>query len=110
MGRGLFIYKGENMRCALSFDENTALYEQKVKAWGELQSLDDEPAYKEDDIVNEYDKAFFRGVKTAFDYVCNELDEMVELGELAENTSHYIQSGMSGELCMHLFSIIDNQE
>lgn len=36
------------MRCALSFDENKELMDQKVAAWGEMQSLEEDPVYKED--------------------------------------------------------------
>ena len=36
------------MRCALSYDENKELMDQKVAAWGEMQSLEEDPVYKED--------------------------------------------------------------
>jgi hypothetical protein len=97
------------MRCALSFDENTALYEQKVKAWGELQSLDDEPAYKEEDIVDKEARVFFHGLKVAFETVANDLDDMVEDEEITEDASNKIQRGMCAELALHLFRIIDHQ-
>lgn len=40
------------MRCALSFDEDKDLIDQKVAAWGEMQSLKEEPCYREEDIAD----------------------------------------------------------
>lgn len=41
------------MRCALSFDEDKSLIDQKVSSWGEMQSMKEEPAYKEEANVSE---------------------------------------------------------
>ena len=98
------------MRGALSFDENKDLLDQELSAWGEMQSTDEEPCYKESDIEDERDAAFFRGVKAAMDSVCTDLDNLVEDGELSQDTSDYLQVLMAGELAMYLYSILDNQE
>lgn len=98
------------MRCALSFDENKELINQKVAAWGEMQSLEEDPAYKEEDIKDEKEAAFFRGIKTAMDSVCHDLENLVEEEEISEEASDELQALMAGELAMQLFSILDNQE
>lgn len=51
------------MRCALNFDSEKDLVEQDLSAWGEYQSLSEEPSYKEIDIVSEREKNFFKGYK-----------------------------------------------
>lgn len=99
-----------NMRCALSFDENKDLTEQKLSAWGEMQSLKEEPAYKEEDIADDEDKAFFRGVKAAMDAVSIDLENAVVDEIISEDANEHLQTLISGELAMHLFSILDNQE
>ena len=98
------------MRCALSFDENKELMDQKVAAWGEMQSLEEDPAYKEEDIKDEKEAAFFRGVKMAMDSVCNDLSDLLEEEMMSEEADNELQARMAGELAMHLFSILDNQE
>ena len=97
------------MRCALKWDEEKDLIDQKLSAWGEMQSLTEEPHYKEDDIKNEKDKEFFFGFKMAFDFVCNILDNMVSDEEITEEISEEIQKYFPGELAMQLFSILDHQ-
>lgn len=98
------------MRCAIDFDESKPLVGQEVKAWGEMQGLAEEPGYKESDIESETDRQYFIGYKAAMDDVCNILDMMVDDGYLKKKKSRKIQIYMSGELCMNLFSILDNQE
>ena len=98
------------MRCALSFDENKDFAAQNLAAWGEMQSTSEEPSYREEDIRDKWDMAFFRGVKVAMDSVSIDLINLVEDGELTQNTADYLLSLISGELAMHLFSILDNQE
>ena len=97
------------MRCALCWDEDKPLMEQSVSAWGEMQAMDEVPCYKEDEIAAAVNKEFFRGAKFAMDQVCNILDNMQGDGELAQVTNEDIQHMMSGELCMLLFSILDDQ-
>lgn len=97
------------MRCALSFDEDKSLIDQKVAAWGVMQSLKEEPAYKEEDIKSREEAEFFRGYKFAIDEVCNNLDTMVEEGDLAENTSEHLQACFAGSIVELLFSILDNE-
>jgi len=98
------------MRCALSFDENKDLIEQNLAAWGEMQSLKDEPAYKEEEITDNEDKAFFRGVKMAMDAVIVDLENAVVDEIISKDANEHLQSLIAGELAMHLFSILDNQE
>lgn len=98
------------MRCALSFDEDKSLIEQKVSAWGEMQSLKEEPAYKEEDIKDKEDAEFFRGYKSAVDEACNLLDTMVEDEELTEDVSEHLQRCLAGSIVELLFSILDYEE
>lgn len=98
------------MRCAIDFDENKPLLDQKVRAWGEMQSLNDEPEYREEDIKDERERNIFQGYKMALDDVCGILMNCVDDGEIDEESSNYIQGLMSGDLCELLFSILDNQE
>lgn len=98
------------MRCALSFDENKELTEQKLSAWGEMQSLEEDPGYKEEDIKDEKQKEYFFGYKMACDEFCKNLDNAVEDEMISEEASEHLQALMSGELAMQLFSILDYQE
>ena len=98
------------MRCALSYDENKELSEQSLSAWGEMQSLDEDPGYKEADIASEKERAYFKGFKAACDSVCHDLDALVDDEEISEEASGNIQALMAGELAMQLFSILDYQE
>ena len=61
------------MRCALSYDENKDLTDQKLSAWGEMQSLEEDPAYKEEDIKDEKEREYFFGYKMAVDDMCKNL-------------------------------------
>lgn len=98
------------MRCALCFDENKDLTEQKLSAWGEMQSLEEDPGYKEEDIKDEKQKEYFFGYKMACDEFCKNLDNAVEDEMISEEASEHLQALMSGELAMQLFSILDYQE
>lgn len=98
------------MRCAVDFDENIPLYDQEIKAWGELQSLTEEPGYRERDIKEVEDQEFFKGFKFAFDSVCNTLDNLAFDGTIKTYQQEEIERFMSGALCEMLFSILDNQE
>ena len=98
------------MRCAVDFKEGEPLYNQEIRAWGELQSLNEEPSYKESDIKSEAEKERFKGFKYAFDEVCTILADLVEDGRLDDDASLEIQDWMSGSLCEVLFSILDNEE
>ena len=70
------------MRCALSFDENKELMDQKVAAWGEM----------------------------ACDEICKDIDNLVEDEMMSEEASDHLQALMAGSIAMQLFSILDNQE
>lgn len=97
------------MRCAIYFDESKPLAEQEVMAWGETQSLDEEPSYKESDIKDEAQEKRFEGYKTAFDDVCTDLDNLVSDGVISEYQSGEIQNRMCSDLGRTLFSILDNE-
>lgn len=97
------------MRCAIDFDETKPLQEQLVNAWGELQILTEEPGYKEEDIKEKSARDFFYGYKCAFDDFCTVISNLVEDGDVSEELSDEIQMRMGGELCMQLFSILDNE-
>lgn len=97
------------MRCAIDYDENKPLIEQEVKAWGEMQSLKEEPAYKESDIKSANAKAFFLGYKAALDDACSVLDNFVDFNEIEEETSERMQQWLAGDMCMQLFSILDDE-
>lgn len=98
------------MRCALSFDENKELIDQKLSAWGEMQSLEEDPAYKEEDIKDEKEREHFLGYKMACDEICKDIDNLVEDGMMSEEASDHLQALMAGSIAMQLFSILDNQE
>lgn len=98
------------MRCALSYDKSKDLIDQKLSAWGEMQSLEEEPAYKEEDIKDEKEKEHFAGYKMACDEFCKDLDNCVEDEMISEEASDFLQALMAGSLAMQLFSILDNQE
>ena len=98
------------MRCALSFDEDKDLIDQKVAAWGEMQSLDEEPCYKEEDIRGERQQTFFIGYKAAMSKACNDINLLEKDGVLTENVSLSLQRLMAGNIAMILFSMLDSQE
>lgn len=98
------------MRCALSFDENKELMDQKVAAWGEMQSLEEDPAYKEEDIKDEKEREYFLGYKMACDEICKDIDNLVEDEMMSEEAYNHLQALMAGSIAMQLFSILDNQE
>lgn len=112
------------MRCALKFDEDKNLSEQMLSAWGEMQSLKEDPAYKEENIKDGKDRGFMEGYKAALDDVFNNLennmdafmdiDESNTLGKIRKEIVEEVTAALSelaaGELAMQLFSILDNQE
>lgn len=98
------------MRCALSFDEARDLTDQNLSAWGELQSLDEPPAYREEDIKGEYEKETFFGYKMACDNTMMILKDLVEDEEMSEQASDHFQACMFGDLASQLVGILDNQE
>ncbi|MCR4739167.1 MAG: hypothetical protein K5886_02770 [Lachnospiraceae bacterium] len=98
------------MRCALSYDKNKDLIDQKLSAWGEMQSLEEDPAYKEEDIKDEKEREYFLGYKMACDEICKDIDNIVEDEMMSEEASDHLQALMAGSIAMQLFSILDNQE
>lgn len=98
------------MRCALSYDNETDFKDQKIAAWGELQSLEEDPAYKEEDIEDERDKAYFMGFKCGIDEAVHDLDTLLEDNEISEDAYDSLMILFTGELAMELFSILDHQE
>lgn len=97
------------MRCAIDFDENKPLMDQNIRAWGEMQSLDEEPAYKEEDITDKRDKDYLFGYKCAFDDADSILNYFVAAELITEEQLEEIERHMCGYLCMMLFSILDEQ-
>ncbi len=75
-----------------------------------MQSLKEEPGYKESEIENEYDKEFFKGYKFAVDAVCNILDNLEFDGTITEEQNDEIQLHMQGDICELLYSILENQD
>lgn len=98
------------MRCALSFDEDKDLIDQNIAAWGEMQSLSEEPVYREEDIKSDKKKSFLMGYKMAVDDVCKDLKLLIDDGEIPEEASDKLQSLISGDIAMQLFSILGGEE
>ena len=96
------------MRCAISYDDEKHLMEQDVNAFSEMQSLQEAPAYREADITEEGDKEFFRGYKMAVDDLHKNIANLIEDEELTEEQGKELKRYMDGDLCMLLFSILDN--
>lgn len=97
------------MRCALKFDEKVSLSVQKLSAWGEMQSLDEDPEYREEDIEDEKMAEWFRGYKYAIDDVCTDLENAVEEGIITKEALEELESYFSGQVCTALFSILDEE-
>lgn len=98
------------MRCALLYDESKALWDQEISAWGEMQSFEEKPSYREKDIKSEWKRGFFKGCKVMVEEVCTMVGNMYEDGEIGANAADNITESMQRELVMQLFSILDNQE
>ena len=98
------------MRCALSYDKNKDLIDQKLSAWGEMQSLEEDPAYKEEDIKEEKERECLLGYKMACDEIWKDIDNLVEDEMMSEEASDHLQALMAGSIAMQLFSLLDNQE
>lgn len=98
------------MRCALSYDPEKTFFDQKLSAWGEMQSLNEEPGYKETDIKSDKEQIFFSGVKFAMDFVNNLADNMEEDGMISDDAADFIRQDICSELALNLFSILDNEE
>lgn len=98
------------MRCALSYDKENDFSQQKISAWGEMQSLEEEPCYKEEDIESETDRAYFHGFKCGIDEALHDIDMLVEDGNIEAEQKEELLPFFTGELAMQLFSILDHQE
>ena len=99
------------MRCALQYNEKKELAMQKVKAWGEMQSLEDEPSYKEEDLTEE-SRTWFHGFKCAIDYAINDLKYNMFMSEPCGFVQDEIDREVRiliGEVAMMLFVLIDEQ-
>lgn len=97
------------MRCAVSYNENEPLTLQEVKAWSELQSLSEEPAYRESDIKDDKGKQFFYGYKCALDDLKTVLENLEFDGALKRKKKELILDWMDGNLFDALVSILDDQ-
>lgn len=101
------------MRCALKYDDEKMFGEQVVEAWGEMQSLNEQPIYKESEL-NKANALYFHGYKNAIDDAFNTLQFMIE-EEFDEDTDRddfleAVKASLAAEICMNLFSILDGQE
>lgn len=107
------------MRCALQFDPEHDFAFQKVNAWSTMQSMKDEPSYREDDINNKIDKAYFDGYKSACDDVIRDVVAWAENdatgrltdenGDILPGVVEDIKDIISSSICEVLFSILDEQ-
>lgn len=97
------------MRCALCWNEDKALADQSVSAWGELQSLKETPSYKEADIRDSGDRRYFHGYKAAIDDVVTDVEELKEGNEISDETYEWLMHVLAGKVAMLLFSILDSQ-
>lgn len=93
------------MRCALMYDVNEFFSEQKVAAWGEMQSLTEEPSYKETDL-DEKNALYFTAYKSAMDDAIINYNECLDKDFVTEE----FKKLCAGSICELLFSLIDEQE
>lgn len=93
------------MRCALKYDDEIRFAEQKVEAWGELQSLAEEPSYKEAELSEE-DFAIFTAYKMAMDDAIDNFEAYSETGYDVD----VFKRMCAGSICELLFSLLDEQE
>lgn len=92
------------MRCALRYDDETRFAEQKVSAWGELQSLAEEPSYKEAELSKE-NSAIFTAYKMAMDDAVDNYEACSEAGYDVD----VFKRMCAGSICELLFSLLDEQ-
>lgn len=94
------------MRCDLDYDPEKMFSEQKVEAWGVMQSLTEEPCYREEDIKDPLNLLYFRGYKAAVDESIVALSEILfdDIGSIEE-----FKEWCAANICMLLFSILDEQ-
>lgn len=98
------------MRCALKCDKETLFKDQSLCAWGEMQSLKEEPEYREEDIKDKRDIAYFYGFKSGLDEARIDLENLLEDGEVSEEAYSFLRRLFEGELAMQLFIILDHQK
>ena len=114
------------MRCALYFDAEKCLCDQDVATWGQYQSLSEDPDYKETDIKDPVDRQAFYIAKHMVDEISMDFDnyldgietedeygpDVVAIHEKRVITEAFedIMEGLTGEICMLLYHILDNQE
>jgi hypothetical protein len=92
------------MRCSLKYNKEQHFNEQMVEAWGEMQSVNDEPSYKESDL-NKENALYFRAYKLAMDSAIGLFGIIHEEEELREE----FEAMCAGDICMLLFSLLDEQ-
>lgn len=98
------------MGCVLKFNENETLSDQNLSAWGLNQSTDEEPAYREEDIKSEKDRAWFKGYKEAYNEAIDTIENSAFDGDIAEKQAKALKEQFHGDICLMLYSIIDGQE
>lgn len=94
------------MRCALRYDEDQLFADQKVEAWGELQSLSEEPCYKETEL-NKANAKYFYAYKCGIDDAIGDFTCLIDEDE--ESVEHF-KDLCAGSVCEMLFSLLDEQE
>lgn len=94
------------MRCVLDYEAGKTFAEQSVNAWGIMQSLTEEPCYREDDIKDPRDRSYFCGYKAAIDESIMSLSEIIfdDIDSIEE-----FKDWCAANICMMLFSILDTQ-
>lgn len=96
------------MRCELDFNEEIPLYSQKVKAWGTMQSLEEEPCYSESDIKHDENRHFLDGYKVAIDDLSTALETLADGNTISEESARTVMQWMLSDLCMVLFGILED--
>lgn len=102
------------MRCALKYDEEKDFSDQIVSAWGVMQSLNDDPCYKESDL-NEENRKWFDAYKFGVDDSIHMLECYLENCDLfatddIEDCVNEFKDICSAEICEMLYTLIDDQE
>lgn len=93
------------MRCALKYDDELRFAEQKVSSWGELQSLAEEPSYKEAEL-SKGNAIAFMAYKMAMDDAIDNYEACSE----ADYDIDVFKRMCAGSICEMLFSILDEVE
>lgn len=94
------------MRCAIKYSYDKTFYEQTLEAWGEMQSIGEDPCYKENEL-NAENKVIFNAYKVAMD---DAITNYETLHEDNEQEVEKFKDLCAGDVCLLLFSLLDEQE